>query len=137
MSQNANPTTFPLTLLTPSWAEGAQNNDDLNLLVDAINQIASTAGASLRTLPNGGTRTLLNTDNYILTGTMGTNQVIVPPVTPANGQLVTIIDAVGNCGANPVTWQGTIAGDANPTLIDVAFASVQLFYTGTVWLRLR
>lgn len=137
MAQNFDPTVFPVSLLTPSFARGVMDDDPINIIISALNQLAAFVGSTPRTLPNSGTQQLLSTDGFILTGTMGTNQVLVPPAVPGGGQILNIIDQVGNCGANPVTWLGTISGVVNPTLIDVAFGTAQLYWTGTQWLRLR
>jgi len=133
-----NPVTFPIPFLTPNFAKGVMDDDILNLLIAAMNQIAAEAGANIRVVPTSPSpQAILVNDGILLVGTAGANLALQPPAIPTTGQILTIVDELGNCGTHPITWVGTVSGDVNPTLIDVSYGSAQLLYTGAAWLRLR
>jgi hypothetical protein len=135
---NLNPTTFPLSLLTPSFADGVMDNDILNIIIAALNQIAAESGRNIRVVPTSPSpQAVLGSDGILLCGTVGANLTLTAPIHPTTGQVLTIIDELGNCSAHPIAWVGTVSGVTNPTLIDTNWASSQLLYTGAAWLRLR
>jgi hypothetical protein len=76
--------------------------------------------------PTGSNYTFLIEYSGAMTFTLGPGRTI--------GQLITIKDALGTAGSNPITVQAAATIDNNPTYTFYsAFASLTLIWTGVLW----
>lgn len=130
--------TLPITLTNGTTADATQVMADLQFIVDQVNANALPAGTPITpssqvvrsATTTGGTTGIVNTDGFILIHNTVATLALIPPGVPAANQLVTIKDAGGTAGLYAVTFNGTIDGVMNPTLIDVAYGVAQLLFSG-------
>lgn len=128
---------LPYILTNGTTADATQVMADLNYLVSQVNANAAAIGALVPSTQNvrsvvtsGGSTQLAPTDGYVLISNTVASLAVSAPIAPAINQLVTIKDAAGTAAAFAITFSGTIDGASSPTLIDFAYGTAQILFSG-------
>lgn len=102
---------------------------------------ANATGPNIRDVTaTASTVQLLPSDGELhVNNTSGGNVAIVPPAASApllSGYRARIKDVGGNAGSHPITFQGVLDGQTNPTLIDVDRTWAEIEYWQGAWYRI-
>jgi len=93
-------------------------------------------GASDLTTP-GPTGNLPATGGNVYVHNSASSVLLIPPPSPVDGLVFTILDADGTAGIFPIAFQGLVGGVTNPVLLDFAYGSAALQFHSGNWYRIR
>ena len=132
--------TLPVYLVNGTVADATQVMADLLFIVQQVNANAQPLGFVIQPasrdvhIPSDSAAILPTDANIFVFNTSGAQVSFIPPLTPAVDQVVKVIDAGGTAGAFPIFFTGTISGQVNPVLVDVAAGSREFqFRNGNVY----
>lgn len=147
---NTGPVTLNVNALGPknvTWAGAAlaggelQPGQVIQVQYDGT-QFQILGGVS--TLPPTPTRIVNNSGPLLASdrivqvfNSTGSALTLTPPASPATLQRILVMDTSGTAGPNNILWNGTLSTIVNPPLVDISWASSEVFWTGSVWLRIR